>query len=344
MDSEGPPNDAILFRPRKKRKTYKQRAGDDDEDTGATEAASPPVQSLDELISQASHEAEENVSMAEILRLRKQRKPRAGVEFKASGNLLRDEEGELVVQQEAGAQPKEVGIVNRFTTQTGTVGDVNKHMMAYIDSEIEKRRTDGPPKVPTKTAAPAAPNASWQPKKDIDVRTNLQQQGKLLEVDLGEEARLKNIELTDLARRRLAGEEIKVEEPPKKIRLGPDGKPWRSKKKGKTEEEIKREKMVEDVLRETRLEIYEETPEPQAMNDDQAADDRIADAFKKEFMNAISDRNRSGRKPNVQPTIIRSANGKVEEELKGPKLGGSRAARASMREAILKEKEKGKKK
>jgi hypothetical protein len=128
MESENLPNDAVLFRPRKKRKTYKHRASEDDNDNAITETlTSPPVQSLDELISQASHEAEGSVSMAEIFRLRKQRKPRAGVEFTASGSLVRDEDGQLV-QQDAGAQPKEVGIVNRFTTQTGTVGDVNKHM------------------------------------------------------------------------------------------------------------------------------------------------------------------------------------------------------------------------
>lgn len=72
--------------------------------------------------------------MAEILRLRKQRKPRlGGVEFRTEGHIARDEEGALVVRAgaaQAGEVQKEAGAarVRTFAPQTGTVGDVNKHM------------------------------------------------------------------------------------------------------------------------------------------------------------------------------------------------------------------------
>jgi len=84
------------------------------------------------------------------------------------------------------------------------------------------------------------------------------------------------------------------------------------------------------------VEIYDEpVPEPPTINEDQAADDRIAEAFRKEFMDAISQRQRKKTGPAPLPT--RSAGGKKEEEiLKGPKLGGSRNARAAMRETMLK--------
>jgi hypothetical protein len=83
------------------------------------------------------------------------------------------------------------------------------------------------------------------------------------------------------------------------------------------------------------VEIYEELPaEPPAINDDQAADDRIAEAFRKEFMDAVSQRQRKKVAPPQAPS--RNVGGKKEEELKGPKLGGSRSARAAMRETMLK--------
>jgi hypothetical protein len=118
-------DDAILFRSRKKRKVYRQRP-EDDEDAAIAEGTSPPAQSLDDLIAQAGAEADE-LSVAEILRLRKQRKPREGVAF-TSGNTTRDGEGQLVVHQEAAA-PGPVAGLSKFASQTGFSGEVNnKHM------------------------------------------------------------------------------------------------------------------------------------------------------------------------------------------------------------------------
>jgi hypothetical protein len=83
------------------------------------------------------------------------------------------------------------------------------------------------------------------------------------------------------------------------------------------------------------VEIYDEPPvEPTTVSDDRAADDRIAEAFRKEFMDAVSQRQRK-KAVSAQPPA-RGPGGKKEEELKGPKLGGSRSARAAMRETLLK--------
>jgi hypothetical protein len=84
------------------------------------------------------------------------------------------------------------------------------------------------------------------------------------------------------------------------------------------------------------VEIYDEpTLAETTMNDDQAADDRIAEAFRREFMDAVSARQRKKAVPAQAPS--RSVGGKKEEEvMKGPKLGGSRSARAAMRETMLK--------
>jgi len=110
-----------LFRPNKKRKIYRQRVADEDEDT--TVVQSPPPQSLDELIASASSNAQAGaLSMTEILRLRKQQKTKTGVEFRPIGTM-RDEEQRIVREKEEGKGP-----TARFAPQTGTVGDVNKHM------------------------------------------------------------------------------------------------------------------------------------------------------------------------------------------------------------------------
>jgi hypothetical protein len=88
--------------------------------------------------------------------------------------------------------------------------------------------------------------------------------------------------------------------------------------------------------------MYEELLPPAiTTSGDGEADDQIAEAFRREFMDAVSQRQRKKAVP-VPPT--RGPGGKKEEEaLKGPKLGGSRSARAAMREAQLKEMKAGRK-
>lgn len=87
--------------------------------------------------------------------------------------------------------------------------------------------------------------------------------GKLQEIDLGAESTLRNIARTEAATRRLeTGESAEPEElpgrhkPGKKVRLGPDGKPWRGRRNRRTSEDIARDKLVEEVLREARGEFF----------------------------------------------------------------------------------------
>ena len=74
------------------------------------------------------------------------------------------------------------------------------------------------------------------------------------------------------------------------------------------------------------VEVYEEPEEPQG-DDGQAADDRIAEQFKRDFLDAIQARRRGAR----AKTTTTTKGGKAEAP-RGPKLGGSRSARAAMRE------------
>lgn len=135
MEHASPEVDAILFRPSKKRKIYRQRTEEDEETTITAALPLQDVQSLDELIAGAAKGDEVEgvpVSVAEILRLRKLGRKRAGgVEFRADshGNAAREEEQGLVLRQEQ--ESEAVGILDggrKFAPQLGTVGDVNKHM------------------------------------------------------------------------------------------------------------------------------------------------------------------------------------------------------------------------
>lgn len=82
-------------------------------------------------------------------------------------------------------------------------------------------------------------------------------QGRLQEVDLGEEARARNAAMTEQARRRLAGEAVDDESDGarKRPRVGKDGKPWRGKKR-RTSDDVKRDQMVEALMRENRRKFH----------------------------------------------------------------------------------------
>lgn len=91
------------------------------------------------------------------------------------------------------------------------------------------------------------------------------------------------------------------------------------------------------------VDIYDPPPQAEPSTQpgaDLAADERIAEEFRREFMDAMAERRNQRRKapaPPPRPGV------KQEEILKGPKLGGSRNARAAMRDLLLSQQEKDKK-
>lgn len=125
--------------------------------------------------------------------------------------------------------------------------------MAYIDSEMARRR-EGNSITPQPEDGNGAPSVvGGQP--NAVTAAPLQRQpaalGKLHEIDLGPDSTRTNIERT--VKMLENGEEEEEEEGPKKgkVRLGKDGKPWRGRKR-RTSEDIQRDKLVEEVLRESR--------------------------------------------------------------------------------------------
>lgn len=83
--------------------------------------------------------------------------------------------------------------------------------------------------------------------------------GRLQEVDLGDEVRARNAAMTEQARRRLAGETIEDESDGSRgrPRVGKDGKPWRGRKR-RASDDIKRDQMVEALMRENRRKFFDE--------------------------------------------------------------------------------------
>lgn len=70
------------------------------------------------------------------------------------------------------------------------------------------------------------------------------------------------------------------------------------------------------------------------LGEDVAADERIAANFRREFMDAMAQR-RQMRRRGASAASKAKSRPNPDEVLKGPKLGGSRNARAAMRDILL---------
>ncbi|KAI0143628.1 hypothetical protein GGR57DRAFT_344394 [Xylariaceae sp. FL1272] len=332
----------IVFRG-KKRKSYRQRQ---DKDTPSVDAIDTiPDAPTPDNDKTSQPEDESSASIASALRLRFARKSKLrGVTFGVDRpNHLDAEEGsndldelsQMIAEEEQKAMEQSVVAANkRFAPQTGLSGDiVNKHMEEYIEAELAKRHG-------ASSAHPSSDRLSNanEAKRADEKHTGTAVTGKLFEVDLGEEVRSRNELMTDRARRKMAGEEIEDEESvvrPKKVRLGRDGKVYRPRNR-RDSDAAKRDALVDEILRENRLDVYE-SPTPQPLDDNAGdADERIAEEFRREFLDAMADKQR--RKKPVGPPA-KPGTKKDEEVLKGPKLGGSRNARAAMRDLLLKQQE-----
>lgn len=132
--------------------------------------------------------------------------------------------------------------------------ETNKIRMTFIESEMAKRYRGSP-------AAETISNDIEMKESDTqDRELRLPQRqpatlGKLHEIDLGPDAKLRNIERTVAATRSLAGgdplEPNDQDLGGKKPRLNKDGKPWRQRKR-RNSEDIRRDQLVEEVLRESK--------------------------------------------------------------------------------------------
>ena len=128
--------------------------------------------------------------------------------------------------------------------------------MAYIAAEMGKRQHGTPPANVAETTNIDSENAVPHRQSDIHVPPRQPATlGKLHEIDLGPDSKLQNIARTEAATRNLSKDDSGHTEEEgsgaDKARLGKDGKPLRNRRR-RNSEDIMRDKLVEEVLRESK--------------------------------------------------------------------------------------------
>jgi len=131
----------------------------------------------------------------------------------------------------------------------------------YIDSKMtELRQTQSSFIAPRSSATQFAEARSASASVANDAHRERQPAGlgKLQEIDLGPDATAQNIARTEAATKRLGNGTAAMDEEESaregKVRLGKDGKPWKGRKR-RNSEDVKRDMLVEEVLRESRCEF-----------------------------------------------------------------------------------------
>lgn len=152
-------------------------------------------------------------------KVQKKRKPQKEEEGPTYG-LQRPGESKMEVEEDDDDETKSRKIVrsNNFTQQTNAL-DVDKHMMAYIEENLKLRRGDAgnDDDMNLEDDAPFDPHdelfridEKYKIKKKVVEEGNVTNSMAMLtaipEVDLGMDVRLKNIEETEKAKRRVAEE------------------------------------------------------------------------------------------------------------------------------------------
>ncbi|KAM0503823.1 hypothetical protein ACHAP8_003065 [Fusarium lateritium] len=345
--SSGAASEPIRFRAGKKRKAYRQRVQGDD-DAVAETVQSPPTasaaESNDKPAQRSTPDEEENAegSVAAALKLRNARRSRlGGVAFRNSNRPEDDTNTERALvphnaDETSNNESVIKGVTDRFTHQTGKVADLNdRHMMDYIESRLSNRaaRDSSQPTSSASASDPVGQSSTTATKHETGRAV---MQGQLMEIDLGDHA-----QDSSAARNGGAGQGDGEERRAKKPRLRRDGKPWRPRKR-RDSDAVKRDQLVDEILREAKLDLYEPTAEQSGnaagADQDGAADERLAEEFRQRFLEDVAERQLRKKKPTNQP-----ARPGTEEVLKGPKLGGSRNSRAQMRDLLLKREKEGKK-
>lgn len=176
---------------------------------------------------------------------------------------------------------------------------------------------------PTFTGSAFAQNVAIGPENTTDMQHSQRLaagQGKLQEVDLGPAAAAR---VEKDWKRLEAGEP--EEEPTNKSRKSKYGYQWRRGKRRDSDAE-RRDQMVEAVLREAKLDYFDETvPANPRSQESGNNDDAVAERFRAEYFEAMEEQKQ--RKP---PPSASGTKG-VKEPSRGPRLGGSKSARAKMR-------------
>ncbi|OAL17902.1 hypothetical protein AYO22_11166 [Fonsecaea multimorphosa] len=324
-------------------------------------AESPDAAALktDDVVSSGGHETrdddEDEGGISSLIRARKHvRKAVSGVQFSNTKVTQRaDKATEMEVIKPDQDADKPIDITNRFVGSTGQVVNVDQHMRrAHLvtPANFPQRNSEED----TYRDAPSSDESGSPIQKTSG--TNPTSTRQLAEVDLGNSVHDTNLARTMAALERVKAGRAPVEEvdkPPKprKPRLGRDGKPFRPRpRKRRNSEDIARDALVEQFLHENKIDLYDTntpglTSAPgaaagEAAEDEGDTDDRFAEQFRQQFMDAMAERRNRHKQPN-QPKGNLPKGGAAVTESRGPKLGGSRSARAKMMQWQQQQKQEG---
>ncbi|KAF5562183.1 hypothetical protein FPHYL_5786 [Fusarium phyllophilum] len=335
--SSEPATEPVRFRTGKKRKAYRQRVQEDDASVAETiqpHPNAPASEPSHELARTASPDRaqDEEESVAAALKLRNARRARlGGVAFRNTNRPDDDMNNERALiphdaDDTSNNEPIMKGVANRFTHQTGRLTDLNdKHMMDYIESRLYNR-AGGNTSQNTLSASTSDPARQPSATTTNHESGRAVMQGQLMEISLEDHsARSENALQADSATD--GGPRAK------KPRLRRDGTPWRPRNR-RDSDALKRDQIVDEILHETRR----QNSHTAVADQDGAADARLAEEFRQQFLEDVAERQLRKKKATNQTTRAGT-----EEVLKGPKLGGSRNARAQMRDLLLKKEKEGKK-
>ncbi|KAI0375914.1 hypothetical protein BV20DRAFT_959968 [Pilatotrama ljubarskyi] len=255
---------------------------------------------------EAQEQAEEKLDIADLIELRKLRKAREGIDLAklSKGDLKkkrkRPKEEEVVAGLRPGAsvdndddegeetetKARKVIRENNFTHQTNAL-DVDKHMMAYIEENMKLRR--GAKEESKKDDGQADPLAEVfritekykQPtqkksQEEGSVTNSLAMLTAIPEVDLGMDARLKNIEETEKAKRIIAEQRKERQKQDDEAHLSA-ARFYRPNLKAKSDADILRDAKLEAMgLNPEDHEVRRPTERPQM-----ATDEIVMERFKK---------------------------------------------------------------
>ncbi|KAF9929878.1 hypothetical protein FBU30_001127 [Linnemannia zychae] len=217
-----------------KRRNYRKKREDTPEDSTTETTAAES--------STASQDGEpEGLSLDELLELRKYRQRPAGVaavdllvgdtsgKKKKKDKIIATDPWKLLsggglvdmdeVRRKEDGESTESGMMSTFTKQTNVL-NVDKHMMKYIDDEMKKRRGEADVVEDTNDKSGdynpdidildelGIKKAAPKPEQEGNVQLSTTMLTAIPEVDLGMEAKLRNIEETERAKRKLFEERI----------------------------------------------------------------------------------------------------------------------------------------
>lgn len=151
----------------------------------------------------------------------------------------------------------------------------------------------------------------------------------LAEVDLGPSTKSANLARTAAALTGQPSQDAPMKKPRRRRpRLGRDGKPTRPRpRKGPNTEDLARSALVEQVLHEHGLGTYDSgSLQVTRTGADEAADERMAAEFQQQFLETVAERQERQQQRQAQSTRVKKETGTTD----GPRLGGSRSARAKM--------------